>query len=74
MFDLYHAPDQAEYRQHELYAEIANDRLARSAQGTDTSSSDDRPSPARRVIAIVTDALATVGGAFAAAGHRPSRA
>ena len=29
MFDLYHAPAQADYRQHELYEKIANDRLAR---------------------------------------------
>jgi len=74
MFDLYHAPAQADYRQHELYEKIANDQLAREAQGTDTSSPVDRPSPARRVIAIVTNALAAVGGAFTAAGHRPSRA
>ena len=74
MFDLYHAPDTASYRQHKLYEKIANDQLARQAQGQDTSSTDERPSFGRRVIAIVTDALGTVGGAFTAAGHRPSRA
>jgi len=73
MFDLYHAPDTADYRQHELYEKIANDKLARSAQGTDTTSTDDRPSPAHRVIAMVSDALSAVGQALAAAGRRPSR-
>ena len=73
MFDLYHAPEQAEYRQHRLYEKIANDQLARSAQGTDDSSAEDRPSPVRRVIAMVTDSLAAAGGAIAAAGRRPSR-
>jgi hypothetical protein len=73
MFDLYHAPDMADYRQQELYDKIANDRLARDAQGTDTSSAVDRVSPAGRIVAIVTDTLAAVGGAIAAAGRRPSR-
>ena len=72
MFDLYHAPEQADYRRHELYEKIANDRLLKGAQGDDLSTND-RPSAGRRVIAIVTDALAAVGGAFAAAGRRPSR-
>ena len=73
MFDLYHAPEQAEYRRTKRYQKIANDQLARSAQGTDTSPADDRVSPARRVIAMVADALAAAGGAIAAAGRRPSR-
>jgi hypothetical protein len=70
MFDLYHAPDQAAYRQSELYDAIAADRLARSAR-TDDQSTDDRPSPAHRVIAIVTDAFSSVRGSRDAAGRRP---
>jgi hypothetical protein len=71
MFDLYHAPDQAAYRQSELYDAIANDRLAREAQGKDQSSADDRVSPARRVIAAVSNALTATTEAIAAAGRRP---
>ncbi len=70
MFDLYHAPDQAAYRQSELYDAIANDKLAREAQGKDQSSAD-RISPARRVIAAMSDVLTTVTESLAAAGRRP---
>lgn len=71
MFDLYHAPDNAAYRQSELYDAIANDRLAREAQGKGQSSSADRVSPARRVIAAMTDVLNATTEALAAAGRRP---
>ena len=71
MFDLYHAPDQADYRQSELYNAIANDRLAREAQGKGQSSTDDRISPARRVIAAVSAALTSTTEALSAAGRRP---
>ena len=72
MFDLYHAPEQVDYRRHELYEKIANDRLLKSAQDANPSSADS-PAAKRGVIAIVTDALAAVGGAFSSLGHRPSR-
>ena len=71
MFDLYHAPDTASYRQSELYHEIANDRLAREAQGKDQSSAADRVSPARRVISAMTDVLNATTEALASAGRRP---
>jgi hypothetical protein len=71
MFDLYHAHDNAAYRQSELYDAIANDRLAREAQGKDQSSTADRISPARRVIAALTDVLTATSDALAAAGRRP---
>ena len=70
MFDIYHAPDQAAHRQSELYDAIAADRLARLASG-DQPSADDRPSPAHRVISIVTDALSVLRGTRDAAGRRP---
>jgi hypothetical protein len=73
MFDLYHAPDTASYRQSELYDEIANDRLAREAQGKGHSSTEDRMSPVRRVIAAVSTALTTATEAMAATGRRPHR-
>ena len=69
MFDLYHAPDQAAYRQSELYDAIANDRHAREAQGKGHASDADRVAPARRVIAAVTDLLTATSEALA--GRRP---
>ena len=71
MFDLYQAPAQAAHRQSELYDEIAADRLARSARASDQSSADHRPSPAHRVIFLVTDALSALRGTRDAAGQRP---
>ena len=44
MFDLYHAPEHSDYRRRELYDKIANDQLAKSAQGTDASSGRYEPS------------------------------
>ena len=73
MFELYHAPEQAAYRQAQLYDEIAADRLARSGRESVLSTTDDRVSPARRVIVVVTDTLSAMGAAFAAAGRRPHR-
>jgi hypothetical protein len=73
MFDLYHAPQNVDYRQHELYEKIANDRLLKSAQDNDPSSTTEGPASGRGIIATVTDALAAVGGAFSSLGHRPSR-
>ena len=70
MFDLYHAPDLAAYRQSELYDAIASDRLAREAQGKDQSSAD-RISPARRVITALTGVLTATSDALGAAGRRP---
>ena len=72
MFDLYHAPQNVDYRQHELYEKIRNDRLLKTTQDADPSIADS-PSAGRRIVAIVTDALAAVGGAFSSLGHRPSR-
>jgi hypothetical protein len=72
MFDLYHAPTQVDYRRHELYEKIANDRLLKSAQDADPSTADS-PATGQGIIAIVTDALAAVGGAFSSLGRRPSR-
>ncbi|MFL5674953.1 MAG: hypothetical protein ACJ779_08105 [Chloroflexota bacterium] len=71
MFDLYHAPDQAAYRQAELYERIATDQLLKGA--VDAGSTDDRVSPARKVIVFVTDVMASVSAAFATAGRRPHR-
>jgi hypothetical protein len=71
MFDLYQAPAQAAHRQAELYDEIAAGRMARSARPTDQPSADGRPSPASRVIALVTEAMSAVRGTHATAGRRP---
>jgi hypothetical protein len=71
MFDLYNAQDNAAYRQSELYDAIANDRLAREAQGKDQASAADRISPTRRVIAAMADVLNATTEALAAAGRRP---
>lgn len=71
MFDLYQAPETAAYRQAQLLAEVAADRLARSASEGDHPSTDDRRSPARRVTLFVTDALAALSAAVNAAARRP---
>ena len=72
MFDLYQAQDNATYRQSELNAAIAEDRLARAAQAGDPSSASERTSPVHRIVVAASDVLASVGGAFAAIG-RPHR-
>lgn len=71
MFDLYQGPETAAHRQAHLLAEVAADRLARSASESDQSSTDDRPSPARRVTLLVTDALSALSGAIHVAGRHP---
>ena len=71
MFDLYQAPETAAHRQAQLLAEVAADRLARSASEGDRQSTDDRQSPARRVTRFVTDAFAVLSGAVNAAARRP---
>ena len=59
MFDLYQSPATAAHRQAELYAEVAADRLARSASESDQASTDDSQSPAPRLTVLVTDVLAS---------------
>ena len=71
MFDLYQAPATAAHRQADLYAEIAADRLARSASTDDQTSSNDSQSPVRRLSILVADARAALAGAVTAATRHP---
>jgi hypothetical protein len=71
MFDLYQAPETAAHRRSDLLAEVAADRLARSANETDQASAVDRQSPADRLSVLVANVLATISGAVAVATRRP---
>ncbi len=71
MFDLYQSPATAAHRQAELYAEVAADRLARSANAGDQASADDSQSPAARLSALVANVLAVLTGAIHVATRRP---
>jgi hypothetical protein len=73
MFELYQAQDHSAYREAQLAAKLEAKRLLQAPRETDASFTDIDPSPARRVIIAVTDTLAAVGEAFAAAGRRPHR-
>jgi len=71
MFDLYQAPATAAHRQADLYAEIAADRLARSAAHSDQPSTDSRQSPIRHLSILVNDALGALSAAVSVATRRP---
>ena len=71
MFDLYQSPATAAHRQAELYAEVAADRLARSASEGDQTSADDSQSPAPRLTILATYVLAVLTGAVHAATRHP---
>jgi hypothetical protein len=71
MFDLYQAPETAAHRRSDLLAEVAADRLARSANMADQSSADDSQSPAARLSVLVANVLASINGAVAVATRRP---
>ena len=72
MFDLYQAPATAAHRQADLYAEIAADRLARSAREGDEATADDSKSPAGRLTVIVANVLAVFTRAGNVAGQHPA--
>jgi hypothetical protein len=71
MFDLYQAPETAAHRQSDLLAEVAADRLARSASEGDASSAADSQPAAPRLLVLVADVLAALSGAVHAATRRP---